>query len=483
MGAKRCISSCKEFPKEECNPPRCAYINGNTRKYCRLSSKYIMNKPKCNITRRIKKKDKEIYAKKHIGDFLKRTGKILQLVCARSGECLSFGKKVDEITALFKGFAGFEYAISPIRPLGKPSSNGFVKEIEYERNGYKAYAALKSSLDKSSDNLLYEYLVGVKFINRVIKRFPCFLQTYGFYFYKTDNDRITIKHMAPLDKNVLQKLDLQNSINYNKACNDSILAGVLIQHIRSAKSMRDMIKSYSKFCKTDAIYMLFIIYQALASLKRQFTHYDLHDENVLIIQPDPSKYYIYHYHLSDGTSIEFKSTYIPKIIDYGRCFFDNGNTNSKKIYQKVCNTCKMCGEDSGFQWFELPPSYGISSQKKNESHDLRLLHMIKIQLNKDKTSSIPQPNTLPFIELETMLNKVIYGVGISTRSDKLYGTNENLTIHPNRSKITNVTNAYEYLKYVIKKPDIMKYNNDLFNGITLDGTFHIYDDGKPMEYI
>ena len=482
MVNKRCVSTCKQFTKEECNPPRCAYVNGNTRKYCRLSSKYIMRKPSCSVTRRIKVGSKESQARKQIAHFLGRTGKVLELVCTKSGECLTFGKKIDEITSFFKGFTEFEYAIGPITPLGKPSNNGFVKEIAYERSGYKAYAALKSSQDKSSDNLLYEYLVGVKFINRVMKRFPCFLQTYGSYFYKTDADRRAIKNTTPLNTTVLDGLVPESSIRYSKACKDSILCAVLIQHIHSAKSMHDMIVSYSEFCKNDSIYMLFIVYQALSTLRKQFTHYDLHDGNVLIVEPNSSQYYLYKYHLLDGTTIEFKTTYIPKIIDYGRCFFDNGNTNSKKIYSKICDTreCDHCGEDFGFEWFEKPATYGISSQQKNESHDLRLLHMLKLRLENEPRKR--KPNTPIFIELETMLNKVIYGAGISNPSNKLFGTNEDLRLHPDKSNIANVTDAYEYLKYIIQKPEIVQYNNDLFD-ITkkMASIFHIYEDGRNME--
>ena len=33
----KCFSTCREFEKEECNPPRCKYIGGTTLKYCRIS--------------------------------------------------------------------------------------------------------------------------------------------------------------------------------------------------------------------------------------------------------------------------------------------------------------------------------------------------------------------------------------------------------------------------------------------------------------
>ena len=294
---KRCVSVCKEFPKNECNPPRCGYVNGKTRKYCRLSSKYVMKRPSCAITRKIKKKDKVEHARKRIANFVKGTQIFLQIVCSNSGECLNFGKKTGEISKFFKGFTGFEYTVSPIKKLGTPSANGFVKEIEYDHNGYKAYAALKSSQTQRSDNLVYEYLVGVKFINRMIKRFPCFVETYGLYYYNSEADRVAMSNPVILDNTMLQKLELQNSINYKKACDNSILASVLIQHIHSAKPIHYYVTRYSKMIEYDLIYILFIIYHALASLKKQFTHYDLHDENVLLFELNPGKYIHYKYHL------------------------------------------------------------------------------------------------------------------------------------------------------------------------------------------
>jgi len=78
------------------------------------------------------------------------------------------------------------------------------------------------------------------------------------------------------------------------------------------------------------------------------------------------------------------------------------------------------------------------------------------------------------------LKKVIYGVGISNIGEKMFGTKENVKLHLNMSRIANVTDAYEYLKYVIQTPELVKYNNDLFDGMTFGGTFHIYEDGRNM---
>jgi hypothetical protein len=481
-------TACNQFTKAECNPPRCEYIEGATRSYCRLSRKYRRVGKSGHITRRIKTSESEIVARKKISEFLKNTTKITKIVCAKSGDCISFGKKTAAINKLFKGFTGFEYAISPIKKIGAVSANGFVKEIEYERDGYKAHAILKSAQNPGSDNLVYEYLVGNKYINRFIKRFPCFVETYGHYYYRRDNDWNNMQILTPIDKKQLKGLELQSSIDYAKACSRSKYASILIQHIHSAKSLNASMPDdhYNDFTKFELIYVLFIVYHALASLSKTFTHYDLHDDNVLLFEPQPGKYIHYHYYLKDGRTVDFKCSVIPKIIDYGRSFFDNGNVSSKTIYDKMCKAieCVDCGQENGFTWLDATPYFGISSQQKNESHDLRLLIKLKFKLNDLVSNGLSLPKENSFTEVKKMLKKLIYGEGINDPNDREYGTVENLKPYPDGIRISNVTNTYEYLKKSILKPNVMAENERKFaNPADKIGDFHIYEDGRDMEYV
>jgi hypothetical protein len=488
----KCVSTCKIFEKSECNPPRCKYVNGKNLKYCRLSHKYVMKKPNCNVTRRIKKKDIESNARKTIGRMIKKSGKFLQMICSDSGVCLAFGRKSDEITAFFKGFTDFTYAVSPINKIGMPSANGFIKEIEYLKQGYKSHAILKSSQKPEADNLVYEYLVGYKFINRCMKKVPCFVETYGLYFYDNDSSWKTVKSIRPLEKDILSHLEKQDTINYSKACKESKYSAILIQHIKNAKPLRayTSVMSYSRFMKDDLLYVLFIIYHALSSFSKQFTHYDLHDENVLIYEPVKGKYIQYMYHNEDGTVTTFNSRYIPKIIDYGRSFFDNGNVNSKTIYDKICNTndCQpYCGEEYGFRWLDPEPNdYFLYSSKKNESHDLRLLYLLQTDFRelREINDETPSPIETTFIETEKILNKVVYGVGIEDKNDKHYGTEENMNKN-NEKKIYNMKGAYLEMKKAIEMDDVILENMINYNDIYADnklGVLHVYNDGKPMVY-
>jgi len=454
----KCFSTCREFEKDDCNPPRCKYINGPTLEYCRISHKYKMNKPKCNVTRRIKKSEQKAYATNKISEMIKRSGKFLQTICSDSGDCISFGKHVDEITHFFNGFTNFDHVDGDIQRLGKPSANGFVKEIAYEKQGYKAYAILKSSQNPTADNLVYEYLVGIKFINRIVKQYPCFVQTYGLYFYDNNEAWKYMKNTMTTQKLYLKQLNHQNTIDYGKACTDSKYACILIQHIKHAKPLSDFLSvgMYTRFIKNDLLYVLFIVYQALASLSKVFTHYDLHSGNVLLYEPVKGKYIQYNYHQSDGSTIVFYSPYIVKIIDYGRSFFDNGNVNSRKIYDKICtvNECKPeCGAYAGLGWLHPTPELFISSSQKNESHDLRLVKNIQINMSDIFNIVHTKPNESTFVETDKILNKIAYGSGIHEKAHTEFGTRENLKSSI-KKKIYNVNAVYKALKEAVEMPNV-----------------------------
>jgi len=481
----KCFSTCREFEKPECNPPRCKYVNGNTLKYCRLSQRYKMNKPGCNVTRRVKKGEIKQHARTKIGEMIKKSGKFVQTICSDSGVCIAFGKHTGEINNFFKGFSDFTYALSPIKQIGSKSSNGFIKEISYEKQGYKADAILKSSKKKTADNLVYEYLVGIKYVNRIMKRFPCFLETYGLYYYSGEPDWKIMSGSGPVHAANLKRLQLQSTIDYSKACIDSKYAAILIQHIKGVRSIKDFtsVPQYNKFMKCDMLYVFFIIYHALASISKDFSHYDLHDENVLVYEAEKGKYIQYHYHHKDGTETTFYSPYIPKIIDYGRSFFDNGNLTSRKVYDKICTVADCnpdCGQKSGLGWLDPKPTITISSSQKNESHDLRLLKMVETYMGDIFKIQHIKPQEATFVEADKVLKKVVYGVSIK-KENKSYGTKENLTISP--TKIYNVNGAYLELKTALKNPKVIAENQINYSRFSNKlGDLHVYDDGRDTRY-
>ena len=433
-----------------------------------------MKKPQCNVTRKLKKGEVIQHARNIIGRMVSKSGIFLQTICSDSGVCIAFGRNVSQITQYFKGFVHFDYVTS-FKRIGTVSANGFVNEISYERNGYKAFSILKSSNKPTADNLVYEYLVGNKYCNRVLKSYPCFIETYGLLYYKNLQDWNRMKTTTGTTE-LLGRLELQNGIDYRKACAKPKHATVMVQHIKDAISLSSMLKTapaFLKFCETDLLHTLFIIYHTLSMLLKSFTHYDLHDDNVLLYEPIKGKYIVYHYINPNGaTETSFRSPYIPKIIDYGRSFFDNGHLNSRKIYDTLCSKCTDCGIDKGFHWLEYPYNprhFNISTSEKNESHDLRLLSIVQ----KRKTAAKTNPNTETGKQMIAILNKIHYA--------GMYGTPQNLTI--SGQKIYNVNGAYAALKTAVDHAAVKRENSAKYDSLQDKiGYLYIYMDGRPMKY-
>lgn len=534
----KCVSDCTKLNEQTCALPYCKYVNGEKRKYCGLnSSKYKMIPPDCAVTRKLgsvkpvtpevkqeikqdspdvipevkpvkkvkkvnpvktvkevkpvkqtkKNKVHRVTVKDHdiIKRFIKKSSLFLKTICLHPSNCLAFGKSTGEIKQFFD-FTSFDNVVSPIKSIGEVSANGFVKEIKYSRQGYDAYAILKSTKNAKLDNLVYEGLVGTKFVNRVNPSFPCFIETYATYYYDNDKNWKAIQK-GDMDKEILTHLQLQRSIDYAKSCKQSKYAALLLQHIKNATSVSQYLvklETYDTFLMNDAIYLLFIIYQALSSLSKEFTHNDLHPGNVLFIPLDHGKYIEYHYHHEDGTT-QFLFSGIPKMIDYGRSFFDNQSVSSKEIYDQVCKEPKCnpdCGVKVGYGYLDNHPNiqrlHGhASAQRKNESVDLRLLNEMKrlfTILNKHE-----KPTTPGLKELEKLANRVVYNVSISNLAMNA-GTIENLT--RGKNEIYNVTDAYLQLKRAIETPEIMDENRAHYTTQVKVANLHVYHDRRPMVF-
>ena len=102
------------------------------------------------------------------------------IICSENTTCLAYDDVVDQVKKLFDGFVKFNFARKVIKRIGSPSVNGFVFEIKNQSRGYTAYSVLKSAQEPASDNLMYEYNVGL-YVNKINKIYPCFLETYGLF--------------------------------------------------------------------------------------------------------------------------------------------------------------------------------------------------------------------------------------------------------------------------------------------------------------
>jgi hypothetical protein len=398
----------------------------------------------------------------------KRKSRFLQTICADSGVCIAFGKEKDKLMDFFQ-FDQFTYAMFPTKTIGESSSNGFVKQIRYEREKYQAYAVLKSAKNINSDNLAYEYLVG-KFLNEKAKKLPVFLETYGLFTYNN-----SIEREVHLKKNELtSKLSRLDSNDIVNVCKKTSTECILIQHLKDVKTLYRMSKSMTFFVY-ESPYVFYHVYFALHQLRKEFTHYDLHNANVLIYEPVKGKYLEYHYHLPN-TTVVFHSKYIVKIIDYGRCFFPGApDFYEKLIKEPACKNgknllhtfCYLRKERSGDDL-----KYFVNSYYKNESHDLKL---IRGYGKKVDMTSFNTGRMAPYVE---MFSKIVYD-NVKYPHLIQHGTKEDLT---HDDKIRNVSDVEERLRHWILEKENIRANQKQYKVSAKLGEFHIYSDGKDMEY-
>jgi hypothetical protein len=443
-------------------------------------------------------KFREKYAKnaatRKIGKFLRKTdprvrSKFLQSVCSDAGVCIAFGTNASAIRKHFDDFNNFNLLSKPAKLIGVVSKNGFVKELTYENRGYTANAVLKSSVHDNADNLLYEALVGF-FLNKMSMKYPTFVETYGLYQYNVDGlayneckvNKLTNSAIlsAGLTRIAKSAKDISNP-TVNKSCLNPISMAVLIQHLKSAKTIGEKC-TVNEFVKKDLLYVLYQIYMTLSSLSDVFTHYDLHRDNVLVYEPVVGSHIEYHYHFEDGTEMMFRSKYIAKIIDYGRCYYKDESSTSNVSESKsfrdglVCKECKpSCGKWRGYEWLNYNPRQMkkfsfISSQRSNPSHDLRLLYSIG-----NRVAGMD-------LGLQALIGRVVYGEGVDKKVG-VYGTEPN-TDPGLPLKINNVHDAFDALKDLVEQPREELGNMIYYRTSKKLGELHIYGDGKtPMRWV
>ena len=341
----------------------------------------------------------------------------LDKICPHSGQCVSFGLETDKLRRYFQDYDLSLVDKKSVKKIGSASDNGFVFEVPFVKDNYKIYTILKSTKNKDADNLFYEALVGL-YVNKKNYVFPCFLETYGLYQWPDINfhekaiqfsEGEETNTVLELDKLVPKKLSynafFNDSVFANSTCTNSLFGSVLIQHIHKANTLYNYYKTFRKdrmFFTLILPQILYQIYAPLAMLSDEFTHYDLHGNNVILYRiGDESgdadkepKYITMNYHYPNGDVVTFNTCFIAKIIDYGRSYFKENETyNSSNYYQKLTKSIKNAppekekgkylkkkkkgecvNESYNVLMDETTPGsfYYISANKRNKSHDLRL---------------------------------------------------------------------------------------------------------------
>lgn len=403
------------------------------------------------------------------------TSKFLNAVCSDSGVCITFGKELKKIKEFFGNF-DLRYITETVKRIGVPSVNGFIHEITFIRKEYSAHAVLKSSKNITRggsipDNLMYEYRVGL-FLNKMALRYPCFLETYNLYAYNPGAHTIA-ENSPEINAEDFKRFVRPQSYDLNYACALPTQTCILIQHLKGVFSVRELVKLKHVNLNHDLLIILYQIYYVLNAMKSIFTHYDLHSGNILLYEPSPDKYIHYHYHHASGVR-SFKCIYVAKIIDYGRCYFNDidEHISSLNVKASLCakDACKpKCGYYKGFNWLSNDSvSNYINSSVINSSHDLIFARNLLGRILSTDSS-----------HLDPMLLDILSNLHIDIIYEQDHGTP---VMKDCPGKICNVTSMFMNLESIFDTLDLDGSFDSFYGNRTKLGDMNVYQD-RPLEFI
>jgi len=329
--------------------------------------------------------------------------------------------------------------VKSVAKTGK-GGNGEVRVITYEKNGETAKAVLKfAKVGRKSDSLAYEFYVGQR-VNDYLPRFPCFIETYDIGHFVTPEARRALNTtVAPFNKNALRRL------HRKEVCTSPHQLAILIQYVEASAKIRDLYDDPAELAN-----VLFQVYMPLSVLSEDFTHYDFHKSNIMLCRPYPGKYLQYHYHTPQKT-VSFKSQYVAKIIDYGRCYV-SGNEKFFKKYKCDPGEAEFrCYRDK----VAAAKKHYNSCARNNPSADLRLLKLVGDRV----------PSASP---LAPLFDAVVYDHDPNLDSVQHYGTMQLPDAFP---KIQTVNDAARALA---------AYVEDDIDPSLVAATIDVYPD-RPMK--
>jgi hypothetical protein len=240
------------------------------------------------------------------------------------------------------------------------SKNGVVRRVLFSKRGYNANVLVKANKKASSDNLVYEYAAGL-FLNPYCSILPCFVQTHGIYQFTNETyRRAFIESRLHASKFAQAFAPLQTPFELTCESNHA-----LVTHFLEGSFPFRQLFDEPSYLIPNLFGILYQVYYGLNALRRSFTHYDLHMQNVLLYAlPGPI---LFRYTNEFGT-VQFKCQYLAKIIDYGRIYFE-GEMPSKEFHQRAIDA--NCASDVGF---------GTIYPMNNESQGLRLMFLVREKL-------------------------------------------------------------------------------------------------------
>ena len=362
---------------------------------------------------------------------------VLKRNCPNPNKCMAVNIHNNDITNFFENYQNMELIDKKkIQKIGDEGSNGFLLIVPYKKQDYSIDVAIKFPNKQSSDNLYYEYYVGKHFINKYTSVYPTFVETYNLVSSDSYNYLKDFKKENQFNENIendkLFKIINENSEEtkyWEESCKQPIV-GLQLQYFSGLYSLKDFNAISTSTLSVLLPSIMVQVYYPLVNLMDEYTHYDLHADNVLLYKPYSGKKYIeFNYHMPDGKVYKFNSEYIVKIIDYGRSYFKNTTNDTGKILNDfVCKieACKPnCGDKVG---------YGIingSLVDKGEKDNIRLNNLFPNKLNKSAD-----------IRLMKIFQSYYEAYNVKINFKDKFSTSENMNVEKNT--INNVKDALNY---------------------------------------
>jgi hypothetical protein len=437
--------------------------------------------------------------------YLKYKRKFLNLIKKGGGDnenldfFLNFNNKYIDIINKYEKFNNFNLINIPIKKLGKKSKNGVVNLINFSNTTYtnNFSTVLKTSLEKEADNNYYEYVVG-NCINRFKQYYPNFVYTFNYMNFEKSFRDIFIKadefnNLKNFIDNTKTKLinvnELQTSSNIGEGCLNNDKASVLIEYIPNSLSFDDIARKtkFTNNLNNEIFNILFQVYGTLFALRKNYTHYDLHLQNVMFFEVPNNKKMQIIYNLN-GTIFKIYTYFIPVIIDYGRSYVDCLKIDDSiysKVFTEIACSNELCNnneqpkcnsKESGLVieknendiYSKQENFHYINLRNKNESFDLRYLHNIMNNVDEIeiKTDYLKYLNNDWFtIDPKTgkkMKDKNFYPI-------IRFGVKENENNFKNRL-ITTISDCFQWLTMFHKKINVGDISN-LYGTININLNF------------
>jgi hypothetical protein len=316
----------------------------------------------------------------------------------------------------------------------------------------KFKVALKFAKNKASDNLFYEYLVGLC-VNKLRDMYPTFTRTLfisringGSEFRekleRKRNFELDYSEMEQLKNNIPSGEEVVSMKNLGDFCSNSENAVLMTEYIGNigsiTKFLNNPIVTYRDKL-VNFVNIMFQVYYTLYGVREIFVHNDLHRDNVILHKAKEN--YGYAVVLPEegirvrDEVIKFKNKrlvgdFIPVIIDYGRSYIDcdkvenskRGDLTTMNIARVMCKTpeCKglksdRCGYGLGYnaisrgkgdepvetKFEEGDLAYGFKMLSPNQSQDLRYfiscMDVLETLLEKLKKEGLKESPTQLFI--------------------------------------------------------------------------------------